>query len=183
MGEVGLGLVVAEGPVHATQAGLRVVGGRSVADAGGLGQDADAVVPQGCLGHGALEEGVEDGAGDDAGKAAVSEVGYHVVAQHVDGGGEAGVDVGVDGVLVRGHEEAGAVGAHLVLVVDDLRKPVVIEHSGHQAGFGQVEEEPVAVVVVAGVVVIQPRERGPFAFGALGFVVIVRDHLLAVRVH
>ena len=58
----------------------------------------------------------------------------------------------------------------------------MVEDLGHGPGLGQVEHEPVAVVVVAGVVVIEERHVSALEFGADVFLVPVDDHLFAVRV-
>ena len=47
----------------------------------------------------------------------------------------------------------------LVLVVENLWKPVVEEQLGDGACLGQVQHEPVAIVIVSGVLLIEDRQR------------------------
>ena len=90
------------------------------------------------------------------------------------------MDVRVVRVLVRGHKNAGAAGPHLVHVVGHLRLEFAVNVQ-RQTGFDLGEHEPVTVVVVARVVVIQVRvcaaKRRVF-----GVVPVVDDQYLAVWV-
>ena len=80
-------------------------------------------------------------------------------AHQVDPSDDEGRDVGVYGVIEGRDEDAGRKRRRLVLVVDDLREPLHVELRGDVAGLGRVEHEPVPVVIVAGVRVIELGRR------------------------
>ena len=90
------------------------------------------------------------------------------------------MDVGVVGVLVGRHEHARPVGPHLVHVVGDLRLQLAVDVEG-EPGLLLREHEPVAVVVVPGVVMVEVG-IGAVVVGAPGVVPVVDDQVLAVRV-
>ena len=75
-----------------------------------------------------------------------------------------------------------AVAAHLVDVHVRLRDPVAVQDLGQVLRLDQVGHEPVAVVVVARVPVIQPRQVRALVFGAQRLLVPVGDHDLAIRI-
>ena len=81
------------------------------------------------------------------------------------------MDVGVHRLGVRRHEDARRGLAHLVLVEPDLREPLAVDRARHRARLLLREHEPVAVVVVADVVVVEPGH--PAAL-------VARAHVLAV---
>ena len=74
--------------------------------------------------------------------------------------GERGVDVRLPRVGVGRHEEPRAARAHLVHVVHDLRVPTLVDVAHGEPRFLLREHVPVAVVVVAGVGVVEQRRRG-----------------------
>ena len=85
-------------------------------------------------------------------------------------------------VLVGRDEEAVAGRSHLVLVDDHLRVEVVVERPQDQLRLLQAALEPVAVVVVAGVPMIDIGRLGPFVGGPAHLLVPVGLHDLAVGV-
>ena len=93
-----------------------------------------------------------------------------------------GVDVRVERVAEGRDEDARRGEAHLVLVEVGLREPVLVERLGHQAAFDLRQHEGVAVVVVPGVVVVEPGHRGQRVLGVLVLVVPVGHHDLPVGV-
>ena len=62
-----------------------------------------------------------------------------------------------------------------------LRHPVAVHQLAEVLRLGQVQREAVAVVVVAGVLLVEPRQPGRFVWRADVFHVPVGDHLRAVR--
>ena len=90
------------------------------------------------------------------------------------------MDVRVVRVLVRRHEHPCAAGTHLVHVVGDLRLVLAVDVDG-KPGLLLREHEPVAVVVVAGIALVQVR-IDPVEPRALGGVPMIDDQDLAVRV-
>ena len=90
------------------------------------------------------------------------------------------VDVGVVRVLERRHEDAGAGRPHLVHVVGDLRLELAMDVE-RQPGLLLREHEPVAVVVVSRIVMVEVRV-GPVVGGALGLVPVVDHQHLPVGV-
>ena len=90
------------------------------------------------------------------------------------------MDVRIVRVAERRHEDPGPAAAHLVHVVGDLRLEVAVDVDGEPRLLLR-EHEPVAVVVVTGVALIQVGVD-PAVAGALGVVPVVDDQQLAVRV-
>ena len=151
-------------------------------DRGGFAEDADDIVEPGRVVAGADPPGRVGAAVDDAAQAVLLEVVAHLRADQVDPPPDHGLDVRQGRVHEGRDEEPGARRAHLVLVDVDLGQPVVVKDLGHGPGLGQVEHVPVAVVVVAGVVVVEPGHAAALVLGADVFPVPVDDHLVAVRV-
>ena len=72
---------------------------------------------------------------------------------------------------VRQHAErlhAGARRAGLVMVVNDLRKPIPIKHAVDGFGFRLCNHIKISIVIVPNVLVIEHRQRGCRAFGWVG---------------
>ena len=90
------------------------------------------------------------------------------------------VDVRVVRVLERGNEDPGAGPSHLVHVVRHLRLVLAVDLDGEPRLLLR-EHEPVAVVVVPGVVVVQVGIQ-PLVAGAARVVPVVDHEHLAVRV-
>jgi hypothetical protein len=119
----------------------------------------------------------------DPGQAGVVQRRRHLRADEIDPRDNRGIEVGIDRILKRGHEEADAVRAHLMHVVYDFRKPVLVQHARHEASLDLRQHEPVAVVVVADVLVVQPRQRTAFVPRALVTAVPADDRVEAVGIH
>ena len=133
--------------------------------------------------HAAVPPHAEDDARDDARHLFKSKPIGHRAAHQVDAGGDAGMDVGVDRVGEGRQEDARPARDRLVVVVDDLRIPLVVEHLRDGLRLGHVVHEPVAVVIVADVVVIEPRRARRLEGGVEGVLVPRGDDVEAVRVH
>ena len=74
-------------------------------------------------------------------------------------------------------------GADLVLVIDDLREPLARTAACETcARLREVHHEPVAIVIVAGVLLIEMRERREFVRRADILAVPVRDPIQAVGI-
>ncbi len=155
---------------------------RGQADRGRLAQHADGVVQPGSIVAGSYVPAGIAAAVDDPALAVLLKVVGHGRAQQVGRPPDERVDVGQRRIHERRDENAGLVGALLVLVEVHERKPVLIEDLTDGPRLGQVEHEPVAVVVVAGIIMIEVRHIAALELGADVFLVPVHDHLLAVRV-
>jgi hypothetical protein len=108
---------------------------------------------------------------------------HHGRAHGVDTADDQGVNVVVEGVAERRHKQNCARRACLMVVVNDLREPLVIQHAIHVLGFGLRVGVEVAVVVVADVFLVEPRQAGERALlGILGAHVMVGDQIHAVGV-
>ena len=92
------------------------------------------------------------------------------------------VDVGIDGIHGRHDEDPRAAAAHLVHVQPDLGEPLLVEDLPDEARFDLGEHVSVAVVVVAGVGMIQPGQRGILIRRSQGLVVPIGDHDFAVGI-
>src|SRR5699024_5115931 len=71
----------------------------------------------------------------------------------------------------------------LVMVVYDLRKPLAIYFLGNGPRFGHVVHKPIAVVVVAHVVMIQPRRIGGLVWRIDMFEIPAGDNIHAIGIH
>ena len=95
-------------------------------------------------------------------------------AHDVDPRDDGGVEVGVERIAEGRHEEALAARPLLVHVPIDLREPGVVQQLRDDAGLGLGQHEPVAVVVVARVVLVELEQlRG----------LVGRPHRAAVPAH
>ena len=115
----------------------------------------------------------------------------HGGPDHFDAEGDERVEVVVEGIAEGRHEDDGAGGAGLVVVVDDLREPLVEHLPVHVGGFRHVGHVEIAIVVVADVLGVEPRQLVHAALarlferrvGILGAAhVPVGDEVLAVGV-
>ncbi len=161
---------------------LDVYGARD-GDARRLAQNADLIVPPDDRVRGALPVGVEVRVRNDAREAALLARELHRGADEVHRAVEDRIDVRVGRRVVGRQEEPSAGAPHLVHVEHGLRHGALEEEIEADAGLREVQHEPIAVVVVAGVVVIEPRHRSALVLGAEPTLVPVDDHLLAVGVH
>ena len=91
------------------------------------------------------------------------------------------MNVSVIGVLERRNENAGARRAHLMHVVRDRRLVDVLHFLQIEARFDLREHEPVAIVIVADIFVIEVRIDAVIG-RIFRFVPVVDDHHLAVRI-
>ena len=91
------------------------------------------------------------------------------------------MDVGIERIGERRDEHARALGAHLVLVDEELRVPLVVDGAAQGPRLGLREHVPVAVVVVADVVVVEPRQPAALVLRADVLAVVVGDHDLRRR--
>ena len=158
------------------------VDGRGQPDRGHFAQQAENVVEPGRVVAGADVPAGEAPAVDDALEAVLLEVEGHVGSDEVDAPPDERLDVGDGRVHERRDEQAGFVGAHLVLVEVNLGEPVMVQDLVDGPGFREVGHEPVAVVVVAGVIVIQPGHFPALEFRPEVFLVPVDFHLVAVGI-
>ena len=96
--------------------------------------------------------------------------------------GENRIDVRLDGIHVRRNEDASRVRGLLVDVVDDLRIPRRVQRVHRVARLELRERVPVAVVVVADVLVIELRRIAPFRRRAERGAIVVADDVDAIRI-
>ena len=119
---------------------------------------------------------------DDAALALLLQAQRHRGPDEVHLAPDQGMDVGVDGIGVGRREDARAGRAHLVLVQPDLREPLVVDGAVEGLRLLLREHEPVAVVVVPDVVVVDPGHPAALVRGAEVLPVPLRLHDLAVRI-
>ena len=84
---------------------------------------------------------------------------------------------------VGGHKRSGSGGSHLMLIHQNLGEPLMVGHMVDRSGLREIEHEPVPVVVMAGIRVVQPGHGAAFETSIHIFLVPVRDHGLSVRIH
>jgi len=105
------------------------------------------------------------------------------VADEIDPGDNCGIEIRVHGILERRHEQTHAVRAHLMHVVDDLRKPFLVQHAGDEPCLDLRQHEPVAIVVMADVLVIEPGQGPALVPRPLVAAIPAHDRVEAVGVH
>ena len=151
---------------------------------GRLGEQADDVVAHRHVAVAAVPPHVVGDAGGDA---------RQPLAGHVEQGPRArprrcrsmipGSRFGSSGIAEGRHEEALAGGALLVHVPVHLRVPDLVEELGGDARLVLGQHEPVAVVVVPGVELVELQEPRRLVGRVDGLPVPVRDMVQAVGVH
>ena len=158
----GGGEVPGGGPRVVAEAGLKLPGGedegRGQLRGSGLGQDADPAVGVRVGASGG--PGVEDRLGHDPGLPLGHQPGLDRAAQRPRGRAQRRVHVGLPRIEVGREEEPRSPRSHLVHVVDDLGPPTVVKVAHREQGLRLREHVPVAVVVVAGVLLVEGRGRG-----------------------
>ena len=107
----------------------------------------------------------------------------HGGAHHLDSQDDQRVEVVVEWVAERWRKHDGTGRPSLMVVVHDLGKPFMEHDARHVLGFLLARQEEIAVVVVADVLVVQPRDTGRGSLGRLRLPhVPVRHQLHAVGV-
>ncbi len=84
----------------------------------------------------------------------------HVRAERLQAENQQRIEVVVVRIALRRRPDDGPGRPALVMVVENLRQPLVIEHAVDVLGLGLRRGEEVAVVVVADVLLIEPRQPG-----------------------
>ena len=162
---------------------LWIVGERRRRWVPGLGEDADDVVEVRGGPNGPVVPGGELIARHHARFALALEAVEHRAAHQVDPSDDLRVDVRVERVGKRRHEHPRRRPPRLVLVVHDLGQPLLVEQRVDDAGLGLRLHVRVAVVVVADVLLVQPRHRAVLVRRVQVLAVPVDDHVHAVGVH
>jgi hypothetical protein len=92
------------------------------------------------------------------------------------------VGVGAYRLGIGRQVDAGAVAAHVMVVHVGFGLPITEQDGRHVLRFDEVRLEGVAVVIVAGVLVVEPGQVRALVLGAETLVVPVGHHDLAIRV-
>ena len=148
----------------------------------GLGQQADGVAAKGRRVFVAGPVVVVHGVRHDARLALALQFEGHRAAEQGRLAPDERILVRVDGVVVRRHEEARAVAAHLVHREKHLGVPLAREEARERPALGHVQHEHVAVDVVAHVLVVRPRHLSALERRALRLLLPVRDQHVAIGV-
>ena len=147
-----------------------------------FGQQPDHVVPGRCRARAAVPPQIVRDAIADAGLAGLLQGPRHPLADEVDAAHDAHIDILVDRIDVRRHRQSHAVAALLMHIVEHLRKILAVERRADVAALLLRHHVPVTIVVVADVLVIEPRHRSAFERCAESFLVPVDHHLHAVGI-
>ncbi len=148
-------------------------------------EQGDGVVERRCIANAAVPPAVVRAAGAHRGAGFVldSETRVHGRPQRLEAQHEQRVEIVVVRVTQRRRPEHRAGRPALVVVVEDLREPLVVQHTIDVLGLGLRGREEVAVVVVADVLLVQPRHAGETALlRHRAPHVPVGDEIVAVRV-
>ncbi len=161
---------------------FRIVGHRHRRGVPRLGEDPDHVVIVGRCPHPPVPPRVEREPRDDARLVLLVEPPRHRLSDEVHPPHHERRDVRVHRVFERRHEDPGGKRCLLVLVVDDLREPHLVELTRDVLRLGLVEHVPVSVVVVSDVLLVE-LGRARFLEGrSLHAPVPVDDDRRSVRV-
>ena len=107
----------------------------------------------------------------------------HLRPRQIDRGDERRIEIRIDGVLERRQEQPYTVGAHLVNVVDDFGKPLFVQHARDETRLHLRQHEPVAVVVVPDVLVVQPWQRATLIASALVAAIPADNRIETIGIH
>jgi hypothetical protein len=126
--------------------------------------------------------GIEREAVDEPRLVLLFEAEGHVGADEIGLAPDQRMNVGIDRIGERGDEHPRSVGPHLMLVDPHLRIPLVVDGMAQLFRLDLGEHEPVAIVVVADVVVVKPRQPAALVARAEELAVVVGDHDLPVGI-
>ena len=156
--------------------------GSGDARGGDFGEHAVHVFPPAGVARAAGPVGVERISKNHAGLPCFFEAPAHGRAHEIVAAMDERIDELGDGIGVGRNVNARTVFAHLMLVEPELRKPFVVDHAVYVFGFDLREHEPVAVVVVADVVMIEVGHLAALVLGAEIFSVPLGDHDFAIGI-
>ena len=148
-----------------------------------LRQDADHVVEVRRGPHAPVPPGVEFHPRDRAPLALLLEPTCHGVADEIDTAHDQRGNMRVHGFSKRRHEDPGGKWCRLMVVVDNLREPFVIELARRVLRLGHVEHEPVAIVIVTRIRVVQLGCRRTFERRSHVIHVPLGHERRAIRIH
>ena len=148
-----------------------------------LGEQPDHVVPRRRRPRAAMPPHVVHRVIDDPCLPARLERARHLRADQPDPAHDERIDVRINRIQKGRHEQPRALGPHLVHVVEDLGEPFSVERVRHEPGLDLRHHEPVAIVVVPRVLVVDPRHLAALPLRAELRAVPFDDHLLAVGIH
>ena len=155
---------------------------RSDVDRRGFGQNADGIVIVRRGAQAAVPPCVISRIRDDAFEARGLKVQRHLRAERADLAQDGRVNVRVRRVEERRHAHARAELPLLMDVVDDFGEPLAPKERRDNLRLDLRQHEPVAVVVVAGVVMIEHRRAAAFVLRAERLAIPVGDDVYAVGV-
>ncbi len=117
-----------------------------------------------------------------AGPAGARQVRRHAAADRVAFGHDQRIDIRIDGIEPRREEHARRGGLILVEIIDHLRMPDVVQPGNNQLRLLLRQHVPVAVVVMAGVLVVQLRRERALPGRAQRALIPVGDDVHAIGV-
>src|ERR1700679_2285170 len=83
----------------------------------------------------------------------------HIRAEQSDAAPHQWMNIRIERIKKGRYEKPGSGPAHLMNVIQDLWEPFFKVESGDDLGLVEVQHEPVSVVIVADILVIEPRKR------------------------
>ena len=130
----------------------------------------------------AVPPGVIERIGQDPFEARGGHISGHLVTDQANLSEQKRRDMRIRRIVKRRHEESRPIRSLLMNVVHDFRKPFFPQQASDRFGLFQIEHEPVAIVVVTGIVMVKLGRLATFSRRAEGFPVPVGNDVHAVGI-
>src|SRR5436190_18583974 len=109
-------------------------------------------------------------------------VSRHLVADQTNLSQKQWGDVRIGRIVKGRHEKSRTVRTLLMNVVDNFRKPFLPKQMSNRLRFFQVEHEPIPIIIVSGVVMIEFCRFSSFVWRAQRLAIPVGDNVYAVGI-
>src|SRR2546423_15176809 len=109
-------------------------------------------------------------------------VSCHLVADQTNLSQKQWGDVRIRRIVKGRHEKSRTVRALLMNVIDNFRKPFLPKKMSNRLSFFQVRHEPIPIIIVSGVVMVEFWRLASFVWRAERLAIPVRDNVYAVGI-
>ena len=107
----------------------------------------------------------------------------HCRSHQIDGRGRSRMDPGIYRICKGRKEDPGPAWTGLMVIIDDLGIPLIIEHLRYSPGFRHIVHEPVPVIIMPDIIVVEPWRPGCLKRGADRAVIPESNNIKPVRIH